>query len=119
MSDNQYIFEVIRDIGYAIMRMDHDKILAISVIKDTDTFYTFRTSNGQNNGLSETSQAIEKAFKVTRGSPDPRDTRIKKLEKALSEISDWKLDPVFKVDFGSNGERDHFRGLAVRALDKS
>ena len=94
MSDNQYIFEVIRDIGYAIMRMDHDKILAISVIKDTDTYYTFRTSNGQNNGLSETSQAIEKAFKVTRGSPDPRDVTIKRLRAVFDQEGE---DDICKI----------------------
>jgi len=88
MSMNQTLYEVIRDIGYAIMRMEHDKILAISVIKDTETFYSFRTSNGQGNGLGETSRAIEKAFQVTRGKPDPRDTLIKNLQEQIGEAVD-------------------------------
>ncbi len=86
MSDNQTMFEVVRDIGYAIMRMKHDKILAISVVKDTDTFYTWRASNGNNFGMSETAHAIEKAFKVSRGSPDPRDLRIKELESQVEKL---------------------------------
>ena len=32
-SDNQTVYEVIRDIGYSIMSMGHDKIMAISVTK--------------------------------------------------------------------------------------
>lgn len=34
-------------------------------------------------GLSETSRAIEAAYKVTRNQPDERDIEIEKLRKAL------------------------------------
>jgi len=83
MSDNQTVYEVIRDIGYAIFGMKHDKILAITVIKDTEAFFSWRTSQGHPGGLSETAHAIELAYKVSRGMPDARDVRISKLEAAI------------------------------------
>lgn len=87
MSDNQTVYEVIRDIGYAVKGMNHDKILAVSVVKDCERFYTLRTSSeeGALTGMSETAHAIKKAYTVTRNIPDPRDQKIKELEFELGQ----------------------------------
>lgn len=87
MSDNQTVYEVIRDIGYAVKGMNHDKILAVSVVKDCERFYTLRTSSekGVLTGMSETAHAIKKAYTVTRNKPDPRDQKIKELEYELGQ----------------------------------
>lgn len=55
-------------------------------MKDTDTFFSWRSSQGRPCGLSETSQAIKKAFEVTRGKPDPRDKRIDELERSEIQL---------------------------------
>lgn len=88
MSDNQYVFEVIRDIGYAIQNMNHDKILAVTVVKDEGQYFSWRTSQGNPCGKGETARAIEKAYKVTRGYPDEREVRIKELEEAIKTFRD-------------------------------
>ena len=43
--------------------------------------------------------------------------RIAALEVALSEVIAWDLSTEFKCDYGSNGERDHFRKVAEQALN--
>jgi len=73
MSDNQYVFEIIRDVGYLIQDIKPHETLWLNVTKDNDTFYSYKSSEGHAYGLSETSRAIEQAYKVTRNQPDKRD----------------------------------------------
>ena len=47
-------------------------------------------------GTSETSRAIEKAYSVTRYAPDPRDAKIKELEKE-NESMRTKLSDVYDL----------------------
>jgi len=85
MSDNQYVFEIIRDIGYAIQRIKENETLWLNVRNDGKGFFTARGSDYISGGLSETSRAIEIAYKVTRNVVDPRDIRIKLLEEKIEE----------------------------------
>ena len=88
MSDNQYVFEIIRDVGYAIQRIKENETLWLNVRNDGKGFFTARGTDCISGGLSETSRAIEKAYKVTRGIPDPRDARVKELEAQLRFLVD-------------------------------
>lgn len=88
MSDNQYVFEIIRDVGYAIQRIKENETLWMNVKNDGNGFFTARGSDFISGGKSETSRAIEKAYRVTRGRPDPRDVAIKSLTLALKEIAE-------------------------------
>lgn len=101
MSDKQKLFEIVRDFGYSIMQMNCGEVLAVSVVRDSDRYFTMRSSNGNFSGLSETSNAIEKAFNVTRGKPDPRDARIKELE---SKVADLETEAVQEAPYCCCGE---------------
>ena len=47
-----------------------------------------------------------------------KDSRIKQLESALIEVVAWdSLSLDYRVSYGSNGERDYYRGVARNALD--
>ena len=40
-----------------------------------------------------------------------------KLKAALQEIAEWNsLTLKFKCDYGSNGQRDYYRNVAIKAL---
>ena len=39
-----------------------------------------------------------------------------KLVEALEEVAKWEISLEFRVNYGSNGERDYFRNLANEAL---
>jgi hypothetical protein len=79
MSDNQFVFEIIRDVGYLIQDMQEGETVWFNVTRDSDAFHTARSSKGMPCGLSETSRAIKQAYKVTRNCPDERDTKITEL----------------------------------------
>lgn len=85
MSDNQYAHEIIRDVGYLVKGLSTHETVWLNVKNDGKGFFTARSSKGMPCGSSETSRAIEKAFNVSRGNPDPRDLRIKQLESLLNE----------------------------------
>ena len=85
MSDNQYVFEIIRDVGYIIQSLDIKETVWFNVTKDDCDFHTMRSSKYAYTGLSETSRAIEQAYKVTRGYPDKRDIEIAYLKCALKD----------------------------------
>ena len=87
MSDNQYVFEIIRDVGYLIQQIKESETVWFNVKNDGNGFFTARSSVGMGCGYSETSRAIEKAYKVTRGRPDPRDIEIKEL---MAEVERYK-----------------------------
>ncbi|AUR91948.1 coil containing protein [Vibrio phage 1.167.O._10N.261.51.F2] len=43
--------------------------------------------------------------------------RVKELEEALIRIRDWdELDLEFRVNYGSDGQRDFYRNVAAKAL---
>ena len=86
MSDNQYVFEIIRDVGYAIQRIKENETLWLNVKNDGRGFFTARGTDHISGGLSETSRAIEKAYKVTRGVPDSRDVEINELKKTVNYL---------------------------------
>ena len=91
MSDNQYPFEIIRDVGYVIQRIEENETVWFHVKNDGQGFYTARCSAMMPSGKSETSRAIEQAFKVTRGYPDPRDKQIQELHSKISELEDFAI----------------------------
>ncbi len=99
MSDNQYVFEIIRDVGYAIQRIEENETLWMNVKNDGNGFFTARGSDFISGGLSETSRAIEKAYEVNRGRSDTRDKAIESLTLALKEIADL---PSVRQDEGCN-----------------
>jgi hypothetical protein len=93
MSDNQYVFEIIRDVGYLIQDTKANETVWFYVTNDDGGFFTARSSKGMPCGLSETSRAIEKAYQVTRNCPDPRDKKIEQdaikmaaLEHSIGEL---------------------------------
>lgn len=98
MSDNQYVFEIIRDIGYLIQDIEARETVWFHVTNDDGNFYTARSSKGMPCGLSETSRAIEEAYQVTRNVPDKRDAQIKQLktenENLRMEILKHKAEVV-------------------------
>jgi hypothetical protein len=83
MSDNQYVFEIIRDVGYAIQNIKPHETVWFHVTNDGEKFFTARCSSIMPHGLSETSRAIEKAYQVTRGHPDPREVQYNELIMAV------------------------------------
>lgn len=46
MSDNQYVFEIIRDIGYIIQDIKPKETVWFHVTSDDGRFYTARSSKG-------------------------------------------------------------------------
>jgi len=92
MSDNQYVFEIIRDVGYVIQDIKENDTVWFNVKNDGNNFFTARCSGVMPCGLSETSRAIEKAYKVTRNRPDSRDIENALLKKAFIDIRDYKTD---------------------------
>ena len=86
MSDNQLVHEIIRDVGYAIKFLNTGESGWFIVKNDGNDFYTARASVRIPCGKSETSRAIQKAYEVTRGKPDPRDTEINKLTSRVAEL---------------------------------
>ena len=90
MSDNQTVYEVIRDVGYMVQDMKSGDLLAVSVSNDDGHYFTWRSSAGYRCGKSETSRAIEEAYKVTRGFPDQRDAKIEHLESENIRLVDTK-----------------------------
>ena len=91
MSDNQHVFEIIRDIGFLIQDLKPKETVWFSVSKDDEIFYTARGSKRIPCGLSETSQAIKKAYEVTRNMPDKRDVQIMELKRALKSCIDNEI----------------------------
>ena len=83
MSDNQHVFEIIRDIGYAIQHTEVNHVVWFNVKRDSEIFYTARCSEQMQTGLSETSRAIKLAYDVTRGMPDKRDILINELQEKI------------------------------------
>lgn len=94
MSDNQTEYEIIRDIGYVVRDMKEHDTAFFYVTNDGNGFYTCRCSQWMPHGKSETAHAIEKAFKVTRGTPDPRDARIEQLVKRVNELEEQLVNQL-------------------------
>lgn len=92
MSDNQYVFEIIRDIGFLIQNIKPHETVWFHVTNDGGEFFTARSSAGMPCGCSETSRAIEHAYKVTRGCTDPRDIEITRLRSELAKYHEYKED---------------------------
>ena len=116
MSDNQYPFEVIRDVGYLIQDLKAQETVKIEVTNDDGRFFSASSSKGMPCGLSETSRAIEQAYKVTRNCPDPRDEQIKSLHahiKELEEVNDAVLHAV-----GISGKSNKELTEALRKIAK-
>lgn len=86
MSDNQTVFEIIRDVGYLIQSIKARETVWIHVTNDDGHWHTARSSKRMPCGKSETSRAIALAYKVTRGKPDQRDAEIINLKEALRII---------------------------------
>jgi hypothetical protein len=97
MSDNQYVFEIIRDVGYLIQQIEDNETLWLNVKNDGNGFYTARSSSGMPCGASETSRAIEEAYKVSRSCPDERDKKIDGLQKVIQMCFDDACKPSGKI----------------------
>ena len=106
MSDNQYVFEVIRDVGYLIQDIEENDTLWLNVTRDSETFFSANSSKGMPYGLSETSRAIEKAYKVTRCHPDVRDEKIKTLSKEYDEAIDLLMEITHELESWNLTEGD-------------
>ena len=59
-------------------------------------------------GLQETCELLEALIEENAN-----------LTTALQKVINWDLPLEFRVDYGSNGERDHFRSVAHQALSKT
>ena len=87
-----------------------------SDIDDDDFEVVFQTTDGCD--ASSTQSVVDIAAQAVE-LIKRQDERIKKLELALTTISEWNsLSLDYRVNYGSNGQREHYRGVAAVALNE-
>lgn len=101
MITNQLVFEVVRDFGHMLQNLKVGETVWLNVKRDCDVYFSFDASRFIPLGKSETSNAIEKAFKVTRGEPDARDLKIERLKKQVDVLT--KLLEQLDIGFNPDG----------------